>query len=129
MKLSSRERLLKTFRCQKADYIPCSFMLFNALRSRYDNDYEFFDKQIELGLDTIVYLPLIERKKGETTAFETMITIPYHPDPRVKIRQWVDNNHPDERYPIINKEFNTPEGPLKMEVRKTPDWIFILESP
>lgn len=124
MKLSSRERLLKAFNCQKPDYIPCAFMLFNALRARYDNDFDFFRKQMELGLDAIVYIPLIERKKGETTDFETMITIPYRPNPRVKINEWIDKNDPGERYPILNKEYITPEGSLKMEVRETPDWIF-----
>lgn len=124
MVMSSRERLLKAFNCQKPDYVPCSFMLFNALRARYDDDYDFFNKQIELGLDTIVYLPLVERKKGETTDFETLIGLPYRPNPNVKIKEWIDRNDPGERYPIMHKEYITPEGILKAEVRRTPDWIF-----
>jgi len=122
--LSSRERLIAVFNCKKADYTPCSFMLFNALRAKYENDYDFFKKQIELGLDTIVYLPLIERKEGETTDFETLIGLPYRPHPDVKIKEWVDRNDSGERYPIMHKEYNTPEGNLKAEVRRTPDWIF-----
>ena len=124
MRLSSRERLIKAFNCEKPDYVPCSFMLFNALRAWYDNDYDFFKKQMELGLDTVVYLPLIERKKGEITDFETLIGPPIRVHPDVKIKEWIDRNDPDENCPILHKEYTTPEGSLKAEVRRTSDWIF-----
>ena len=122
--MSSKERLTTVFKNKKANHVPCSFMLFNALRAKYDNDFDFFEKQIELGLDTIVYLPLIERKKGQTTDFETHITIPYKPSSEVVIKEWVGKDVAGERYPILHKEYKTPEGSLKAEVRRTPDWIF-----
>lgn len=123
MTMSSRERLTEALNCRKPDYVPCSFMLFNALRAKYDNDYEFFEKQIELGLDTVVYLPLIERKIGETVDYETLIGPPLRVDQYVRIKEWVEND-PAGSDPILHKEYTTPEGVLKAEVRKTSDWLW-----
>lgn len=123
MIMSSGERLRKALNGEKTDYVPCSFMLFNALRAKYDNDYEFLEKEMELGLDTVVYLPLIERKIGETVDYETLIGPPVKVDPRVRIRKWVEND-PAGSDPTLHKEYTTPEGVLKVEVRKTSDWLW-----
>ena len=38
--------------------IPFSFMLFDVLRKRCNDDYEFLEKQFTLGLDPVAYLGL-----------------------------------------------------------------------
>ena len=47
--------------------------------------------------------------------------LPVTYDPRVQIREWIE--HPaDEEWPILIKEYDTPAGRLRTEVRKTEDW-------
>ena len=59
--MSSRERMLSTMEFKQTDYIPCSFMLFHALRDRYPGDYyRFLEEQLKLGLDTVVELPELQ---------------------------------------------------------------------
>ena len=56
-KISSRERMLAALECREPDYVPMCFMIFSALRSRCKDQFEFIDRQVELGLDAFVDLP------------------------------------------------------------------------
>ena len=42
-------------------------------------------------------------------------------DPSVKIKEWIENRQ-DESCPIMVKEYQTPAGTLRTEVRQTEDW-------
>lgn len=56
-KRTSQERMLIALDNKQADYIPCSFMIFTALKRECKNQFEFIKKQIELGLDVKVEFP------------------------------------------------------------------------
>ncbi len=47
---NSRERMLEAISCHKPDYAPCCFMLFHALRVQCKDEFEFVDRELELGL-------------------------------------------------------------------------------
>ncbi|MCK5255215.1 MAG: hypothetical protein KAQ81_04270 [Deltaproteobacteria bacterium] len=119
--ISSREAMLSALNCKKPEYIPCSFMLFRALMAKSKDQYDFVKKQQDLGLDPILYLPL--RKIYPHLETEEYIgpQLTFHPE--VKIKEWIEDD-PSENLPMIHKEFSTPEGKLKVEVRKTKDWPY-----
>jgi hypothetical protein len=116
---SSRSRLLAALSCQIPDHTPCAFMLFGALKSTCQNYLEFIEKQREMGLDTVVELPL--RPPHVVNDYYNLHGLPvsYHPD--VKIKEWSEQG-PDDELPLLVKEYHTPEGTLKAVVRKTEDW-------
>ena len=89
------------------DYIPCSFMIFSALREKTKDRMEFFERQIELGLDTKVDLPELPFR--------------YHPGVKVKTEKIVEKG---EKYPLLLKKYHTPKGELTSIVRKTEDWPY-----
>lgn len=105
--ISSRERILSVLNFQEPDYIPCCFMIFAALRNRCQDQYEFIERQLKLGLDARVNL----------TEF-----IPrFHPD--VSIKEWKE--HPaGEKYPCIHREYQTPDGNLSAVVKQVEDWPY-----
>jgi len=118
--MTSRERMLAAIECREVDYVPCSFMIFSALRSRCDSDEEFVRRQMEMGLDTFV-----------STASWTSVNNFEHRDlpgieirysPQVQVRQWRQQraDGPD----ILHKEYITPDGILKTEVLSTNDWPY-----
>ncbi len=105
--LTSRERMLATLESRESDYVPCSFMIFTALRERCKDPLEFIDRQLELGLDAKAELP--------------EFPISLHPD--VKIREWKEKPVGQE-CPLLYKQYYTPSGTLTTVVRKTEDWPY-----
>ena len=104
-KISSRERMLSTIENKKADYIPCSFMIFNGLQKRCQSQFEFIKKQTELGLDVRVELP----------------ELPFRFHPEVKVKEWKEVK---EGETLLHKEYITPVGRLTSIVKKTQDWPY-----
>jgi len=104
-KFSSRERMLMALDNKQADYIPCSFMIFTALEKRCKNQFEFIEKQLNLGLDAKVELP--------------ELPIRFHPE--VKIKEWKEKSK--EGY-LLYKDYFTPKGALRSIVKKTDDWPY-----
>ena len=103
----SRERMLLALACQKPEYIPCCCMIYQALRQECHDDFDFFDRQLELGLDVRVELP----------------DLPIRFDPEVSVRAWKE--HPrEERTPLLYKEYRTPSGTIRTVVRQTADWLY-----
>jgi hypothetical protein len=49
------------------------------------------------------------------------ITPPDHTLKRIEIKAWREDP-PDERYPVLHKEYRTPRGTLRQVVRKTEDY-------
>ena len=90
---------------READYIPCSFMIFTALEERCKNQFEFIEKQLNLGLDAKVELP--------------ELPIRFHPE--VKIKEWKEKSK--EGY-LLYKDYFTPKGALRSIVKKTDDWPY-----
>ena len=110
--ISSRQRMLAAFSCEKPDHVPCCFMLFQVLQRKSANDFEFFDRQLELGLDARVELPDISMPIGSD----------------VSTRTWKEQPE-GERVPLLHKEYRTPSGTLTTVVRQTEDWPYGDEVP
>jgi uroporphyrinogen-III decarboxylase len=117
--MSSRERMLAALNRRQPDRTPCSFMLYKGLKSACQSYAEFVERQVEMGLDTFVELP--PRPPVIANDHYNLHGLPVRHDPRVEIREWIE--HPvDEQWPIMVKEYHTPEGVLRTEVRQTDDW-------
>jgi len=119
--LSSRERMLKAICNREADRVPCCFMIFATLRDKCKDRYEFVEKQLEMGLDATVELPMGPLEVQIEHADLSGLPVPYHP--QVQVKEWCEDV-PTEIYPILHKEYHTPAGILATEVNKTDDWPY-----
>ncbi|HIE28825.1 TPA: hypothetical protein EYP66_16235 [Candidatus Poribacteria bacterium] len=117
--LSSRERMLEAIYHREADYVPCCFMIFAALKSRCKDRYEFVEKQLEIGLDATVDLPMSPSDVEFDHSDIPGLPVRYHPE--VKIREWCEERT-GEQYPVLFKEYHTPSGILSTVVNRTEDW-------
>ncbi len=119
--MSSRERMLCAIEGGAPDYVPLAFMIFSALRHRCTTPLEFFERQMELGLDTVVELfRLNEDEMGDCS---DACGPPVSFGPQVAIREWREVPE-GERYPLLHKEYATPDGTLTCVVRQTDDWPY-----
>ncbi|MGQ9555171.1 MAG: uroporphyrinogen decarboxylase family protein [Anaerolineae bacterium] len=118
-KLTSRWRLLRALDCQDVDHVPCAFMSFSAMRGRVQDAYELVERELEMGLDSWLFIPSSWRNQR-----------PNHPDLRglpvrfpasVRTDLWVEQV-PGEQFPVLHKEYHTHAGTLTTLVRKTDDW-------
>jgi hypothetical protein len=117
--MNSLQRMEAALSCGSPDYVPCSFMLYNALKSRSRDYFDFIQNQIALGLDAYVQIPV--RPPIVVNDYYNLHGLPVSHHPAVKVEEWI--SHPgDEEYPILIKEYLTPAGKLTAEVRQTPDW-------
>lgn len=119
MRLSSRERMLMAISGERPDHVPCSFMIFRALRNKCENIFEFAERQMELGIDARMDFGIEPAPWYHTDLHG--LPVRFHPE--VEIREWRED-HPDERYPVLCKEYITPAGVLRTEVHKTEDWPY-----
>jgi len=119
IEMTSRERMLAALSSQQPDHTPCSFMLYNGLKATCATYLEFVEKQLAMGLDTTVELP--PRPPIVVNDHYNLHGLPVSYDPSVEIQEWIEND-PVEQWPIMVKEYHTPEGTLRAEVRQTDDW-------
>jgi len=117
--MSSRQKLLAALNCQQTETIPCSFMLFNGLKAGSKDYLEFIQRQLELGLDAYVQIP--PRPPVVKNDHYNLHGLPVSYDPSVAIREWKDLPE-SEAYPILFKEYQTPVGTLRAEVRQDAEW-------
>jgi len=117
--MSSRQRMLAALSCQYPDHVPCSFMLYNALKERCSSYIEFIERQLAMGLDTVVQLP--PRPRGVTNDYYNLHGLPVTYDPRVMVKEWVEEPSGAANRLMI-KEYHTPAGVLRTEVNQTSDW-------
>ena len=103
--LSSRDRMLAALDCREPDHVPCCFSAFSILRQRCADEHEFLDRQLAMGLDVAVQVgfPAV-RHDAQVRIVETSEEMAGAP------------------YPVLRKEYHTPAGVLRVEVKKTPDW-------
>ena len=111
--------MLAALSCQEPDHTPCSFMIFGALKEHCASYAEFVERQVTMGLDVIVELP--PRPPVVVNDYYNLHGLPVSYDPRVEIKEWVERQ-PGEHWPIMVKEYHTPSGVLRTEVRQTNDW-------
>jgi hypothetical protein len=117
--MNSRQRMLAALSRQEPDHVPCSFMLFNALKSTCRDYAEFVRRQVEMGLDAYVQLPA--SPPSVVNDHRNLHGLPVEYDPRVRIREWKEERAGEE-CPVLIKEYCTPAGTLRAEVRQTADW-------
>ena len=119
MSMTSRQRMMAALSGQIPDYVPCSFMLFNGLKSTCQDFEEFIEKQIALGLDPYVQIP--PRPPVVVNDWYNLHGLAVHFDPAVQTNEWVENRQ-GERWPVLVKEYYTPAGTLRAEVLKDDTW-------
>ena len=117
--MSSRQRMLAALRRQEPDHVPCSFMIFGAVRPLSRDYAETIECQVAMGLDTFVQIPI--RPPLWENDYRSLYGMPVSYDPSVRVKEWVERPH-GERWPILIKEYHTPAGILRAEVRQTDDW-------
>jgi hypothetical protein len=119
LKMTSRERMIAALDCREPDRVPLSFMLFNGLKSTSTDYKDFIQRQLEMGLDAFVELP--PRPPVVVNDHYNLHGIPVNYHPSVVINEWIEHIE-DEEDPIMIKEYKTPAGTLRTEVRQTEDW-------
>ena len=119
--MTSRERMLAALRSQLLDHLPCSFMMFKGLWNISTNYFEFLRRQQEMELDVFVQIPA--RQPGSVSDSYNLHGLPVNFHPAVSVREWKENL-PGEESPILIKEYETPAGTLRAEVRKDEEWPY-----
>ena len=119
--MNSRERMLTAIQGGRPDYVPLSFMIFSALRARRDDWSGRIEAQLELGLDPVADLTWMLPRAGNEHRDAPGVPMSYPPS--VGIRQWKETP-PGARYPVLHKEYKTPDGALSVAVNQTDDWPY-----
>ncbi|HIE04625.1 MAG TPA: hypothetical protein EYP61_07680 [Candidatus Latescibacteria bacterium] len=117
--MTSKERLLAAISGDRPDHVPCSFMIFRALRNRCKDIFEFAERQLEMGLDARMDFGI----EPAPWYHADLHGLPVRFHPEVEIREWREDR-PGERYPVLCKEYVTPAGTLRTEVYRTEDWPY-----
>lgn len=109
-RMTSRERMLAAFRGEETDYTPCSIYFNHALRV---DGYDLSDPEgrvkcyLDLGTEPVIDVPLPAVRL-------------FAP---VQTKVWTEDID-SEKYPVIFKEYITPEGTLRQGVYRTDDWPY-----
>lgn len=101
--------MLATLAGEKADYVPCSFMLFHNLYQKCTSDRQYVEKQLEMGLDAFVHVGHLDHTMHLTGALH----------PEVEYRQWVEE---EDGIKYFCRRLDTPAGPLTGRVRQREGW-------
>src|SRR5512135_719376 len=118
---SSRERMLRALRCQPVDHVPCSFMLFKGLWAGSSTYLDFVQRQMAIGLDTFVQIP--PRAPGLVSDSYNLHGLRVDFDPAVSVREWKEPAG-ERRWPVLVKEYETPEGTLRAEINQDSGWPY-----
>lgn len=118
---SPRDRLLAAWSGKPADRLPCSFMIFGALRRQCRTPEEYVTRQLDLGLDAFVEIPprspLLLRP--ETISYD-LYGLPVRINPAAKIMEGLLPASGGR--PVLFREYGLPSGKLTTEVEATEDW-------
>jgi hypothetical protein len=109
-KYGSQEKMLIALENRRSNYVPCTFMIFSALAEKCKDQFEFIERQLELGLDAKVELP----------------ELPFRFHPEVKVKEWKEKSKSGY---LLHKEYQTPSGKLTCMVQKTEDWPYVNSVP
>jgi len=115
---SSRDRMQAALACQIPDHTPCAFMMYKGLKNRCADSRAFILAQLDLGLDTVVELPI--RPPVVVNDHYNLHGLPVSYDPRVRMREWLETK--TGAGDVLIKEYTTPGGCLRAEVQKTTEW-------
>jgi hypothetical protein len=115
---TSRERMQAALDCQTPDHTPCAFMMYKGLKDRCADSRAFILAQLDLGLDTVLELPI--RPPVVVNDHTNLHGLPVSYDPRVRTREWLETKTGEGD--VLIKEYTTPGGSLRVEVQKTSHW-------
>ena len=116
---TSRELLLSAISCETPPRVPCCLMSFRIMRDRCRNWYEVAQREKEMGLDPMLFIPPAERHERPEHPELRGLPIRFHPE--VVTREWKES--PVEApYPLLHKRYETPAGILSTAVSQTDDW-------
>lgn len=117
--MTSRQRMLAVLKHHEADYLPCCFMSFTALRRRCGEDmYALSKAELEMGLDSMLFIPSLGRPQRRE--HPDLRGLPIRFNPAVIIRQWKTSTPDGDE--LLYREYQTPAGPLSASVRLSDDW-------
>lgn len=117
--LTSRERMLRTLNSEEADYIPCCFMSFTALRRRMNEDfYALVEAERAMGFDSMLFIPAASR--AQRPEHPDLRGLPVRYGPEVQTHEWRETR--DSGVEILHREYRTPDGTLAASVQLSEDW-------
>jgi hypothetical protein len=111
--------MLTALNGQEPDRIPCSFMLFNGLKTESQDYLDYVQRQLDLGLDAYVQIPPRPMVVKNDHYNLHGLPVNYHPD--VTIEEWKEEPE-GTSYPVLIKEYHTPASVLRAEVRQDEEW-------
>jgi len=125
--MSSRERLLTAIGHEEPDRVPICFRDVAPFEHLWSDPFERVLVLRDMGVDDKLFVHPPRGAAHDVTVpgIGALYTVygtdiwPFHPD--VTVQDWADDTA-DDRYTIVYKEINTPEGPLRMGARRTDDW-------
>ena len=117
--LSPREKMLAAFNFEQIKYTPCSFMMYKGLLTNSKSYLHFLQKQLDFGLEPFAMIP--PRSPVVVNDHYNLHGIAVNFDPSVEVKEWIEERK-GEVFPIMVKEYYTPAGNLRAEVRQTEDW-------
>jgi len=117
--LSPREKMLAAFNFEQIKYTPCSFMMYKGLLANSKSYLHFLQKQLDFGLEPFAMIP--PRSPVVVNDHYNLHGIAVNFDPSVEVKEWIEERK-SEVFPIMVKEYYTPAGNLRAEVRQTEDW-------
>jgi hypothetical protein len=107
--MNSKERMLSVLEGNKADHIPCSFMLFYNLYDDCKSELEYITREIELGLEPHVHAGHL----GHTMH----LTGTLHPE--AQYSEWTEVQ---DGIKYFCRRIDTPKGPLTGRVKQWDGW-------
>jgi uroporphyrinogen-III decarboxylase len=119
--MTSRQRMLAAMSFEANDRPPCSFMLYKGLLAGSRDYLHFVERQLEMGLDAYVQIPA--RQPRLTSDSYNLHGLPVRHHAQVEIREWKETG-PEEKWPVLFKEYRTPAGVLLAEVHQDGDWPY-----
>ena len=105
--MSAREELLAAIDGTHGAPIPCSFMIFRALRNACRDEYEFTSRQLEMGLNARIRLE----------------DLPVRFAPEVSIADRIEPGPPGEP-PLLHRTYETPAGTLTSTIKQAEGWTY-----
>lgn len=107
--MTNKERMIATFKREETDYTPMHLEINQSyevhdVAKKWKNQFERTDFLLSLGVDAAIELWLPNPSM--------------HPD--VKVYEWKEVR-PGEKYTLLCKQYDTPEGPLRQVIKETED--------
>jgi len=116
--MNSKTRVLNALNHKPTDHIPLRLLMMYSSSNipfSWENQVERVEKVLELGIDDVLWL---EPPLGYVEAYNADLV------PGVKSSVRVLPAGKEDVYPVIIKEYDTPEGNLRQVVKKTEDWPY-----